>query len=52
MKKRPEMFWARHIKKQGSDFCSSDFKNLFNAMVHPDPALRPNVLELLAHKWI
>lgn len=51
---RADIFWRTHCKsKQGGEaFFTDDFKDLVQSMLQLDPAHRPSILEISAHKWM
>ena len=51
---RADIFWRTHCKSKenGDEFFSEDFKDLVQAMLQLDPAHRPSIPEVMAHKWM
>ena len=51
---RADIFWRTHCKNKpaGEAFFSEDFKDLVQCMLQLDPAHRPSIQEVLAHKWM
>lgn len=41
-------YYARYAQCNLSD----EFKNLIDQMLSPDPAMRPNYADLIAHPWL
>jgi hypothetical protein len=48
---RVDVYWKRQTKEHGENFCSQEFKDLMNCMWQFDPVQRPNISEVLYHKW-
>ena len=53
MTEDPEAFWAFHVKmnKFNKDFFSSDFKQLFTALVQRDPQQRLTIDQIKNTNW-
>lgn len=53
---RHETFWKAHErnkpKAEGQNFYSEEFKNMMNAMLAMDPAVRPTLTEVKNHAWL
>jgi serine/threonine protein kinase len=51
---RADIFWRTHCKnkEEGDKFFSEDFKDIIQACLQLDPAHRPSIGEVLAHKWM
>ena len=47
----PEKFWSLHLKNKGIQV-SDEFKDLVQAMLHQDPALRISLREIKTHPWV
>lgn len=46
-------FWAVHSKHKGNpEFYSSEFIDLFNAMVRENPRERPSIEDIRKHPWV
>lgn len=49
----PENFWASHAEAEdGENIYSDEFKDLFEKMMSFNPALRPNIDDVLSHPWM
>ena len=49
---RTDVFWKTMCKRQGRDDAfTSDFMDLMNCMLQPDPVHRPSIYEIKRHKW-
>ena len=47
----PVQFWQLHVQDCGAIF-STEFRDLFMRMTLPNPAMRPQLDEVLAHPWV
>jgi serine/threonine protein kinase len=51
---REDIFWKAHStnKPNGADFFSEEFKNLITGLFQFEPAMRPQMADVLNHPWV
>ena len=47
-----EKFWKVHEKNRALGFFSDSFKHLVTSMLKYDPAMRPNLANIVGHPWM
>lgn len=51
---RADIFWRTHSKNKpgGENYFSQEFQELLTCMLQVEPAHRPSMSEIMAHKWM
>ena len=49
---RPDLFWSLHANQDEHGPIDKDFKELIQAMIHPEASLRHDMADVISSKWM